>query len=42
LTSWRAAGGAAAQLLLNVVVLIVVGAVALRLQRRFWHARTRR
>jgi uncharacterized hydrophobic protein (TIGR00271 family) len=41
-TSWRAAGGAAAQLLLNVVLLIVVGAVALRLQRRFWHDRTRR
>jgi uncharacterized hydrophobic protein (TIGR00271 family) len=41
-TNWRAAGGAAAQLLLNVVVLIVVGAAALRLQRRFWHARTRR
>jgi uncharacterized hydrophobic protein (TIGR00271 family) len=41
-TTWRAAGGATAQLVLNVVVLIVVGAVALRLQRRFWHARTRR
>jgi uncharacterized hydrophobic protein (TIGR00271 family) len=41
-TSWRAAGGATAQLLLNVVLLIVVGAVALRLQRRFWHDRTRR
>jgi uncharacterized hydrophobic protein (TIGR00271 family) len=40
--NWRAAGGATAQLLLNVVLLIVVGAVALRLQRRFWHARTRR
>jgi uncharacterized hydrophobic protein (TIGR00271 family) len=41
-TSWRAAAGAVAQLVLNVVVLIVVGAVALQLQRRFWHARTRR
>jgi uncharacterized hydrophobic protein (TIGR00271 family) len=40
-TSWRAAAGAVAQLVLNVVVLIV-GAVALQLQRRFWHARTRR
>jgi uncharacterized hydrophobic protein (TIGR00271 family) len=40
--NWRAAGGATAQLVLNVVLLIVVGAVALRLQRRFWHARTRR
>jgi uncharacterized hydrophobic protein (TIGR00271 family) len=37
--SWSAAGGAVAQLLLNVVLLIVVGAVALRLQRRFWRAR---
>ena len=40
--NWRAAGGAAAQLVLNVVLLILVGTVALRLQRRFWHARTRR
>ncbi|HEY6480283.1 MAG TPA: DUF389 domain-containing protein [Streptosporangiaceae bacterium] len=38
-TSWSAAGGAVAQLLLNVVLLIAVGAVALRLQRRFWRAR---
>jgi uncharacterized hydrophobic protein (TIGR00271 family) len=38
-TSWSAAGGAVAQLLLNVVVLIAVGAVALRLQRSFWRAR---
>jgi uncharacterized hydrophobic protein (TIGR00271 family) len=40
-TSWRAAGGAAAQLLLNVVVLAVVGAVTLRVQRRFWRHRRR-
>jgi uncharacterized hydrophobic protein (TIGR00271 family) len=40
-TSWRAAGGATAQLLLNVVVLAVVGAVALRVQRRFWRHRRR-
>lgn len=41
-TSWRAAGGATAQLLLNVVLLIVVGAVALRAQRLYWRDRTRR
>jgi uncharacterized hydrophobic protein (TIGR00271 family) len=35
-TSWRAAGGATAQLLLNVVLLVVVGAVALRAQRFLW------
>jgi uncharacterized hydrophobic protein (TIGR00271 family) len=40
-TSWRAAGGATAQLLLNVVLLVVVGAVALRAQRRYWRDRTR-
>jgi uncharacterized hydrophobic protein (TIGR00271 family) len=40
-TSWRAVGGATAQLLLNVVVLAVVGAVALRVQRRFWRHRRR-
>jgi uncharacterized hydrophobic protein (TIGR00271 family) len=40
-TSWADAGGAAAQLLLNVVVLIAVGAVGLRAQRRFWRARRR-
>jgi uncharacterized hydrophobic protein (TIGR00271 family) len=40
--SWGAAGGATAQLLLNVVLLIVVGAVALRAQRLFWRDRTRR
>jgi uncharacterized hydrophobic protein (TIGR00271 family) len=38
-TSWRAAGGAIAQLVLNVVVLVAVGAIVLRLQRRFWRAR---
>jgi uncharacterized hydrophobic protein (TIGR00271 family) len=41
-TSWRAAGGATAQLLLNVVLLIVVGALALRAQRRFWRRRAGR
>lgn len=41
-TSWRAAGGATAQLLLNVVLLLVVGAVVLRAQRFFWRDRTRR
>lgn len=41
-TSWRAAGGATAQLLLNVVLLVVVGAVALRAQRRYWRDRARR
>jgi uncharacterized hydrophobic protein (TIGR00271 family) len=40
-TSWSAAGGATAQLLLNVVLLIVVGALALRAQRRYWRNRTR-
>ena len=39
--SWGAAGGAAAQLLLNVVVLIAVGALGLRAQRWFWKARRR-
>jgi uncharacterized membrane protein len=34
--SWRAARGSTAQLLLNVVLLIVVGAVALRVQRVLW------
>jgi uncharacterized hydrophobic protein (TIGR00271 family) len=34
--SWHAAGEALVQLLLNVVLLIVVGAVTLRLQRVFW------
>lgn len=34
---WREAGGSALQLLLNVGVLIIVGAVALRWQRLIWH-----
>lgn len=34
--AWSAAGGAALQLLLNVVLLIVVGAAALRAQRLLW------
>jgi len=33
---WREARGSALQLLLNVVVLIVVGAIALRAQRTIW------
>jgi uncharacterized hydrophobic protein (TIGR00271 family) len=40
--SWGDAGGSAAQLLLNVVLLIVVGALAFRAQRLFWAARMRR
>jgi uncharacterized hydrophobic protein (TIGR00271 family) len=39
-SSWGEAWGSAAQLLLNVVLLIAVGAAALRLQRRIWRART--
>jgi uncharacterized hydrophobic protein (TIGR00271 family) len=39
---WHDAWGATEQLLLNVVILLVVGVVALILQRRFWDARTRR
>jgi uncharacterized hydrophobic protein (TIGR00271 family) len=39
---WGEAGGAVAQLLLNVVLLIVVGTLALRGQRVFWAARMRR
>lgn len=35
-SSWSEARGSALQLLLNVVLLIVVGALALRLQRRIW------
>jgi uncharacterized hydrophobic protein (TIGR00271 family) len=35
--SWSEAGGSALQLLLNVGVLIVVGALALRGQRMIWH-----
>jgi uncharacterized hydrophobic protein (TIGR00271 family) len=37
--SWSDAGGAALQLLLNVVILIVVGAAALATQRRLWRDR---
>jgi hypothetical protein len=37
--SWSEARGAAFQLLLNVIVLIVVGALVLRAQRMIWHAR---
>jgi uncharacterized hydrophobic protein (TIGR00271 family) len=40
--SWRAAGGSTLQLLLNVVLLVVVGALALHGQRLFWAARSRR
>jgi uncharacterized hydrophobic protein (TIGR00271 family) len=38
-SSWSEARGSAFQLLLNVVLLIAVGAAALRLQRRIWRAR---
>ena len=37
--SWAAARGATLQLLLNLVLLIVVGALALRGQRLFWRDR---
>jgi uncharacterized hydrophobic protein (TIGR00271 family) len=40
--SWRDAGGSTLQLLLNVVLLVVVGALALHGQRLFWAARARR
>ena len=40
-SSWPEAGGSAVQLLLNVGVLIVVGAVALRGQRYIWRRWTR-
>lgn len=40
--NWGDAGGSAAQLLLNVVLLVVVGALAFRGQRLFWAARQRR
>jgi hypothetical protein len=33
---WSEAGGAFLQLLLNVVILIVVGAIGLGVQRRIW------
>ena len=36
-SSWAEARGSTLQLLLNVVVLIVVGAVGLTTQRRIWH-----
>ena len=35
-TSWREARGSLLQLLLNIVILIVVGAVVLQFQRRLW------
>jgi uncharacterized hydrophobic protein (TIGR00271 family) len=40
--TYQAAGGAALQLLLNVVLLIVVGAATMHGQRLFWRAMTRR
>jgi uncharacterized hydrophobic protein (TIGR00271 family) len=40
--SWNRAGGSALQLLLNVSLLILVGAVGLRLQRFIWRPRARR
>jgi uncharacterized hydrophobic protein (TIGR00271 family) len=39
--TWGAARGATIQLLLNLVLLVVVGAVALRGQRLFWRGRAR-
>jgi uncharacterized hydrophobic protein (TIGR00271 family) len=39
--SWREARGSLFQLLLNIGILIVVGAVALRVQRRVWRRWTR-
>ncbi|HEY4853987.1 MAG TPA: DUF389 domain-containing protein [Streptosporangiaceae bacterium] len=39
--SWTEAWGSAVQLLLNVVVLITMGALALRLQRIIWRPRAR-
>ncbi|MEU3984879.1 DUF389 domain-containing protein [Streptomyces sp. NPDC026672] len=39
---WHEARGSLVQLLLNVVVLVVVGVLTLRLQRRLWHRATRR
>jgi uncharacterized hydrophobic protein (TIGR00271 family) len=38
-TSWSEAWGSAVQLLLNVVLLVVVGAVGLSFQRAFWRRR---
>jgi hypothetical protein len=40
--SWSRAWGSALQLLLNVGLLILVGAGALRIQRRIWRPRARR
>ena len=40
--SWDEAAGSAQQLLLNVVVLIVVGAAGLSVQRRIWRRRAAR
>ena len=40
--SWNRAGGSALQLLLNVGLLILVGAAALRIQRLIWRPRARR
>lgn len=37
--SWNEAEGSAVQLLLNVVLLVVAGALALRVQRRLWRDR---
>jgi hypothetical protein len=39
--SWSRAGGSALQLLLNVGLLILVGAAALRIQRLIWRPRSR-
>jgi Domain of unknown function (DUF389) len=41
-SSWAEARGSTLQLLLNVVLLIVVGAFALRVQRRLWRNWTAR
>ena len=41
-TSWHAVLGSLQQLLLNVVLLIVVGAAVMRLQRILWRSRTAR
>ncbi len=38
--SWHEAAGSALQLLLNVVLLLVVGAGGLAVQRRIWARRT--
>lgn len=40
--SWHEAGGAAVQLMLNVVLLVLIGAMAMRAQRRLWRDRTAR